>query len=252
MPGHLELPRVLLVIETSRSYGRGLVEGIGRYVGMHGPWAIECQERGLNDPLGPSLRRWRGDGIISRTIRRADIDRLLALGIPVVELYADPVLGLPRVYPDNQAIGRMAAGHYLERGIDHLAFFALEQTWWTNDRREAFQETASQRGLACRVFRSDRNRNTRPTDQQIARWVQALPKPCGIFCACDGFAMPLVKVCRSIGLAIPEQIAERSGFRAFKYLARAFRRETGQTPRAYRQISFAPRPETPIPGPFVN
>jgi len=49
-----------------------------------------------------------------------------------------------------------------------------------------------------------------------------------------------------------EQIAERSGFRAFKYFARAFRRETGQTPRAYRQISFAPRPETPIPGPFVT
>ena len=37
-----------------------------------------------------------------------------------------------------------------------------------------------------------------------------------------------------------EQIAERSGFRAFKYFARAFRREAGQTPRAYRETHFAP------------
>jgi LacI family transcriptional regulator len=49
-----------------------------------------------------------------------------------------------------------------------------------------------------------------------------------------------------------EQIAGKSGFASFKYFARAFRRETGQTPRVYRQTSFAPTSETPFAGPFVT
>ncbi len=207
MARRLKLPRVLLIIETSRSYGRGLVEGIGRYVGMHGPWAIEFRERGLADPLTPWLKRWRGDGIISRTVRRADVDHLLATGIPTVELFADPALGLPRVYPDNQAVGRLAAEHFLERGIHSVAFFALERTWWVQARCESFNAAARQQGVPCEVFLPPRHRRIRPDDQEISRWVQRLPEPCGLFCACDSFALPIFKVCRILGIAIPEQIA---------------------------------------------
>ncbi len=104
MPQRPTTPRVMLLIETSRSYGRGLVEGIGRYVSLHGPWSIYFEERGLADPLPRSLERWQGDGIISRTVRQADIDRLLATGLPVVELYADPALGLPNVFADRKQV----------------------------------------------------------------------------------------------------------------------------------------------------
>jgi LacI family transcriptional regulator len=207
VPRRLKLPRVLLLIETSRSYGRGLVEGIGRYVSMHGPWSIEFQERGLADPLTPWLKRWRGDGIISRTVRRADVDRLLTMGTPTVELFADPDLGLPRVYPDNQAAGRLAAEHFRERGIRHVAFFALERVWWVQARYEAFCTAAGQHGVPCDVFLPARHRRIRPDAPQIARWVQALPKPCGLFCACDGFALPIFTACRTLGIAIPEQLA---------------------------------------------
>src|ERR1700691_1796861 len=34
-------PRVALLVETSRSYGRELLFGIARYVRAHGPWDIE-------------------------------------------------------------------------------------------------------------------------------------------------------------------------------------------------------------------
>ena len=85
----LRLPQVMLLIDTSSVYGRELIEGIGRYAAEHGPWSIYHEDRGLLDPLPPSLKGWRGDGIIARSVRKADQKRLLATGLPVVELFAD-------------------------------------------------------------------------------------------------------------------------------------------------------------------
>lgn len=209
MPRKKAMPRVMLLIETSRAYGRGLVEGIARYVSIHGPWSIEFQERGLSDPLPPWLEDWHGDGIVSRTIRRSDIDRLLATGLPVVELAADPALGLPRVYADQKAVGELAAYHFVDRGLAHAAFFATDRVWWVEARGHTFETVARQHGLTCEMFAPKRTRGGRMRidDQEIAHWVRSLPKPCGVFCASDGCALPLMNVCRKIGVAIPEQIA---------------------------------------------
>jgi LacI family transcriptional regulator len=34
------LPRVALLIESSRTYGRGVLRGIAKYAHIHGPWSI--------------------------------------------------------------------------------------------------------------------------------------------------------------------------------------------------------------------
>lgn len=199
----------MLLIETTRSHGRGLVAGIGQYVGMYGPWSIYFEERGLHEPLPRSLERWEGDGIISRTFRRADVDRLLALRLPVIELYADPELGLPRVFADRARIAELAVGHFLDRGLRQLGFFATERAGWVERRLDAFLVEVGKRNLACDVFeakttRAGRNRAMEP---RIAQWVRALPKPCGVYCPFDGFALRLMNVCREIGVAVPEEIA---------------------------------------------
>ena len=40
------LPKVALLIETSSSYGRGLLRGIARYARLHGPWAFFIEPGG--------------------------------------------------------------------------------------------------------------------------------------------------------------------------------------------------------------
>jgi len=92
----------MLLIEISRGYGRGLAQGIGRYVSEHGPWSIHFAERGLHDRLPSWIRNWRGDGVIARTPRKSDINELLDIcrscGVAVPEELAvlgvdnDPVL----------------------------------------------------------------------------------------------------------------------------------------------------------------
>ncbi|MBN1488283.1 MAG: DNA-binding transcriptional regulator [Phycisphaerae bacterium] len=201
----------MLLIETSRAYGRGLVEGIGRFVEQRGPWSIYYDERGLHDPLPTWLKQWRGDGIIARTVRKTDLKRLRATGLPVVELYAEASVGLPSVFPDHDLVGQMAAEHLLGRGLRHLAFYCADRAFWVERRREAFVRNLAERNCGCEVFAplTPARGKDRPRilDRQAAAWLRALPKPCGIFCASDLHAARLSNVCRDCGIAVPEQVA---------------------------------------------
>jgi LacI family transcriptional regulator len=213
MSSHLRLPQVLLLVETSREYGRGLVEGIARYAEECGPWSIHFEERGLADPLPRWLKDWRGDGIISRTIFPQHAARLLATGLPVVELFAQPERNTPVVRPNDETIARLATEHFLDRGLRHLAFFCTARAHWASWREQAFERLVRKHGCDYHVFRSTPQERTakvvsRPVDDRVViRWVSSLPQPCGVFCATDIHAMQLIRSCQGCGIAVPEQIA---------------------------------------------
>ena len=216
------VPQVLLLIETSRAFGRGLAEGIARYAEENGPWSIFFEERGLADPLPKWLKQWRGDGILSRTTRKANVNRLIATGLPVVELYADPQLGVGLVHPDDEAVADLAARHFFDRGLRHFAFFCDDQAAWIDLRQQAFARVLQQHGYSCHGFLKNRGltssagqnrgltspaRHGRFDDPSVMRWLRKLPKPCGVFCPSDFHAMRVTRACRTSGLMVPEQIA---------------------------------------------
>jgi LacI family transcriptional regulator len=205
--------QVLLLIETSRAYGRGLVEGIARYAERNATWSIFFQERGLTDPFPRWFKQWRGDGIISRTLRKADIDKLLVTRMPVVELYAGPTSGLPRVFQDEEMAARLAADHFLDRGFRNLAFFATDRAHWIEGRRRNCEQVLRDRGYPCRDYecaaakRSVGTTSRHADDRTVIRWLKRLPKPCGVFCASDFYAVQLARACRGGGIIVPEQVA---------------------------------------------
>jgi LacI family transcriptional regulator len=207
------IPRVLLLVETSRAYGRGLLEGIARYVRDRGPWTIDFEERGLEEPPPPGLRTWPGDGIIARTATRAMANALRATGLPVVELLGDGRSAMPNVHCDEPAIGRLAADHFLDRGLRHFAFFAFGRAWYIDLRREAFVRALAARGFGCHVYtplpgRARTYPRWREEEQRrLVRWLSSLPQPLGLHTALDMHALRVLEACRSAGLAVPEQIA---------------------------------------------
>ena len=98
----MKTPRVALLVETSREYGRGLLRGIIRYQRKHGPWSITFQPHGLGEPPPPWLRTWKGDGIIARINDVATAEALMRLKVPLIDLRASlPGLNLPIVGIDN-------------------------------------------------------------------------------------------------------------------------------------------------------
>jgi LacI family transcriptional regulator len=117
------------------------------------------------------------------------------------------------VRPDEEALARLAAEHFLERGLRNLAFFCTDQDHWVRCRAQAFARVVAERGCQCHVFDVAPGRRAagkKPhviDDRAVIRWLQGLPKPCGVFCATDFHAMQLTRICRAGGILVPEQIA---------------------------------------------
>jgi LacI family transcriptional regulator len=205
-------PQVALLIETSRAFGRELIEGIVQYVREHGPWSIQFEERGLEDPPPKWLRGWRGDGIIARTATPALARAIRNTGRPTVEMLRnDRMPG--DLECDHDAVGEMAVEHFIGRGLREFGFFAFGDAAWIRVRREGFVRALAARGYGCFQYRPrDRRRVILPhwNERQhipVVRWLRSLPQPTGIFCAGDVHAMRLLEVCRACQIAVPERIA---------------------------------------------
>ena len=71
-----KIPKVILLIENARTYGRQLLRGIGRYARFHGPWSFYMEPEFYVEMGGritkmdlSHIRRLKADGIIMRDIR---------------------------------------------------------------------------------------------------------------------------------------------------------------------------------------
>jgi LacI family transcriptional regulator len=206
------VPHVAVLIETSRAYGRGLLEGMARYVRERGPWSIYFRPHGLGEPPPPWLRGWKGDGILARIDDRRMARAVLATGLPAVDLRGRlPDLGLPRVGVDNRALARMALEHLRERGFRHFAFCGLPRGEHPHmdQRCDDFTRLVREAGCPCAVFPPPRHRGRswEQEQQQLAGWLRGLPRPVGIMACNDDRGQQLLDACRRAGVLVPDEAA---------------------------------------------
>src|SRR3954462_11809664 len=80
------MKHVALLIETSGSYGRGLLQGIAKYNRTRGGWSTYFRPHGLADMPPAWLSKWKGDGLLVR-IETPEFARQIAkLKVPTVNL----------------------------------------------------------------------------------------------------------------------------------------------------------------------
>lgn len=206
------MKRVALIIETSRTYGRELLEGVRQYVSQHGPWSIFAEIRDLESKPPAWLRKWDGDGILTRTATPAIARAVGAVGVPTIELRASR---LPRKFPfvgiDNAAVGRLCAEHLRERGHRHYAVYELTTEPFFEERSRSFVEHLEENGFACHHFRQSLNiekpREWEKQQASLVEWLMKLPKPVGILACTDQLGFWLLDACQRAGLAVPEEVA---------------------------------------------
>jgi LacI family transcriptional regulator len=206
------IPHVLLLVETSVAYGRGVVEGIGQYALEHGPWSVQFQLRGV-DSLPPTwLKNWRGDGIISRTISLKAAKMLKATRLPLVEMLGSDEIGAAQVRGDFDAMAAMAADHFLTNGLRQFAYFTYGLVPYIEDHLAAFQRIAEQRAYPLHLYGAPAIKEVVPQwderqRSKVARWLRSLPRPIGIFTPGDSHALQLLDICRELNIAVPEEMA---------------------------------------------
>jgi len=125
-----QVPRVALLVETTRTYTRELLSGVRRYVAAHGPWSTFLELRALDSSPPSWLRHWDGDGILTRTFTPEMADLIDEIGLPAVELRSTNLSGgRPFVGMDNAHIGRAIAGHFMKEATVASVFTACKRNF---------------------------------------------------------------------------------------------------------------------------
>ena len=206
---------VAVILDAARPYDRLIIGGVAHYAREHGGWSLYVEE----DPLQklPDLKRWHGQGIIANFDDRQVAAAMRGLTIPVVGVgggygWYEPTSGIPYIYTDNAAIGRLGAEHLLSCGFETLAFYGYPRTTtsgWSEERAASFESAATQAGRPCHVFtgRHATARRWEELQQELRDWIVSLPKPVGIMACNDVRARHVLEACRSCGLRVPHDVA---------------------------------------------
>lgn len=208
--------RVAVLVDTSSSWGRHIVEGIHDYIHEHGRWQMFIETRGLQEEWSVPPD-WQGDGIIARISNPRLADDLKSRRIPVVNVSGIQMPGIdfPRVSNDLNAVGRMAAQHFLDRGFRSFAYFSLTGVSYVFQLQESFSKVVKAAGGECNIYATkpalgaEMNWNSDLT--QLGQWMKSLPKPLGMLAWDYSSGRAIMFGAELAGLMVPEEVAVLCG-----------------------------------------
>ncbi len=206
------VPRIALLVETSREYARGLLRGVIRYQHEHGPWSIYFKPQGLGEPPPPWLASWQGDGILARIDDRRMADAVSRTSVPVVDLRnALPNLRIPTVAISNRAVVRVAVEHFLAQGFRHFGFCGTRRGENRNqdERSDLFEQLLEASGHTCHTYPHPQSLpgSWDAEQRHIARWLKSLPTPIAILTCHDDRGQQVIDACLRAKLAVPDAVA---------------------------------------------
>lgn len=204
-------PRVALDIETSRVYGRRILQGVSRFLISHRPWSIYVEQHEIGSDVRRLLSRWKGDGIITRQTTPEVVRLLRRRRLAVVDLSNFlPPLGIPRISSADRAIGRLAASHFLERGFANFGCCSFVGQYWSQQRREDYAAEVHLAGFRCAVLEQPFRTRAQQWDRdqkELADWLAKLPKPVGVLATNDLLGHHVLDACAQAELLVPEEVA---------------------------------------------
>lgn len=205
---------VAVLIESSTSWGQGLIEGIARFADEHDRWLLFVEPRGEYEQLQVPAH-WQGDGVIARVTSETLARQIMATRLPAVNVswYRYGEGGIPRCTSDEELSGRLAADHLLVRGLRNFAYCGAENRPNYVDRLAmSFARALDDAGHTCQQFNGIEN--PRPWQERLSelgRWLERLPKPLGVLAFDSVTARQLASACLKVGLRVPEDVALLGG-----------------------------------------
>jgi LacI family transcriptional regulator len=203
--------RVALDIETSRIYGRRILQGISRYLLSTRSWSVYVEQHEIDTKTHGILMKWKGDGIITRQATPETVKLLKKRGIAAIDLSNFlPPFGLPRIVCADTDIGEMAANHFIERGFNNLCCCTFIGQHWSMQRCHGFVERAKAVGANWKVFERPFRTHAQNWDfdqRRMTEWLKELPKPVGILATNDLLGHHVLDACAYGDLLVPEEVA---------------------------------------------
>ncbi|UCF00243.1 MAG: DNA-binding transcriptional regulator [Planctomycetota bacterium] len=212
--------RIILLVETSRASGRGLLLGISRYSHLYGPWTfyripLYYRELYKRKETTSDLRDWGPDGIImSDTFYPTKVRRsreIIKLGLPTIAIANEPnIPGVVNIIADNDRIGRMAAEHLLERGFRYFAYCGFDDIFWSVERGECFATRIREAGCETQLYKRPKSKFKHLWKNEelfMSNWLKSLPKPLGLMACNDDRGQQVIDACEVARLSVPDEVA---------------------------------------------
>lgn len=210
--------QVAVLIDFSRSYGRGLMSGVAKFVREHHEWSVQSEEWRWVDTTPTWFRNWKGDGAIA-WVETPDLAAVIrGLRVPTVDVRGSvPDCGLPLIGTENEIVANLVAEHLIQRGFRHYAFCGFIGANYSDQRSHLFKERLAQAGFDCAIY--DPPEMSRDAEiielekrgllfqSHLARWLKSLPKPVGIMTCNDIRGHQVMNACRRLELTVPEEVA---------------------------------------------
>ncbi|MFI4861247.1 MAG: substrate-binding domain-containing protein [Phycisphaerales bacterium JB063] len=209
-----------LLVETSTSWGSGLIQGIAQYARKVGGWRLGVAPAGRSEELRLHPR-WVGHGIIARVNSKQLADEIIASGVPAVNVscFDHGLPNIPQCTVNERIVGEMAAAHLLDCGLRHFAYYGpSDRPGYRDKPGDVFVRTVRAQGYTCHTT----HRNPAEVEQRTRRgryddalldWLRDLPKPVGLFTWSDVEGLRMTGACRAAGLRVPEEVAVLCGER---------------------------------------
>jgi LacI family transcriptional regulator len=191
-------------------YCRRVVSGIAAIGAEAGwEWFLVPSEAALRLTLSSPTAL---DGVIGNFAEITFADKLLRSGLPAVDISAagSPTTAV-RVTSDDVAVGRVAATYLLSLGLVHFGFFGWQGRRDSQLRGNGFTKAIAACGLTNETFfwpsSASNEYDAKKPNEELARWIKALPKPVGLFACIDRRALQLLTACRKLGFDVPDAVS---------------------------------------------
>jgi len=197
---------------TDLHVGAHIPEFVGVFdrAAAHNWRVIEIEMERSVRPLGQLVAQWRPAGCIleGTTFTKAETHRAFR-GIPVVYLDPDAKTAKTARYTvsnEPRLIVKWAAGEILRTNPASCAYFGwCTPTVWSEERGRAFEEAVrSGANVPFASFGENWDMgDTLDVQRRLAKFLEKLPKPIGIFAVNDYAAVQVAEACRHAGLTCP-------------------------------------------------
>lgn len=198
----------MAVIVTTRSpHEENILRGVLRYSDQAGPWRF-VKNRNLPFTTFDKLDLSTVDGVVggfylpewAEAVKQAGV-----LAVNTSNQFAD--MPLPRVAPDDHAVGRMGGEYLLGRGFAQFGFLTHGTSWFSDQRLAGMLDVVEQRASRTVHVFDPEGQWAAEQIPPVEDWLRELPKPIAVMAANDNRGQHLIDAAARLGLRVPEDVA---------------------------------------------
>ena len=206
--------RILAHVYAYQKASREMSGGILHYASTHPEVQIRFYGPGTPWNNVGEFANWRPDGIIIGASDRKTVSVIEKAGCrAAVFINTEGDSSCPfdhaSVFCDNRAIADAAAHLFMKRRLRHFAYVGSRaRDAWSLERGNCFQRFTQSENTTFSTFTPSpsRIRNHFTELSALAEFLRAIPKPCGVFAACDVRAKDVLDAAAEAKISIPGQI----------------------------------------------